>query len=174
MYPSVPCFFCSLGLRKVFGKNHSCWCKTLVHALSQSYSVPLYEYTTIHLPILLTLVTETVQQIHTFQFFKSSAMVNVSVTQYLQHTDFDLNKRPLPGYTMTHIIKDCLPHQLWVMLFIFILSDQLWPAIKPYSFQPNRLANRLSQECTPWATSQRTDTLKRQARKQSEARKDQV
>lgn len=120
------------------------------------------------------LFTETVQQIHTFQFFKNSALVNVSVTQYLQHTDLDLNKRPLPGYTMTHIIKDCLPYQLWVLLFIFILSDQLWPAIKPYSFQPNSLANSLSQEHTPSATSQRTDTLKRQALKQSEARKEQV
>lgn len=75
---------------------------------------------------------------------------------------------------MAHMIKDCLPHQLRVTLFILILSDQVWPAIKPYSFQHNSLANSLSRAHTPSASSQGTDILKRQGLKQSEAGKEQV
>lgn len=58
------------------------------------------------------------------------------------------------------------------MLFIFILCDRVLPAIKPYSFQPNSLANSLSWEPMSWTSSQGSDILKRQALKQSKAKEE--
>lgn len=62
---------------------------------------------------------------------------------------------------MTHIIKDYVLYPVLCLLFIFILSNQVLPAIKLYSFQPTALAIAFPENPCPRASFLGTESLKR-------------
>ena len=150
VYPSLTSFFCPFLVKPIHAK-------TLFTSVAVQYST-VWIYPTF---------LQKLCQKNTHILIKKKKKVTSHYPQKLKHTDLGLHgSLHLPGYTITHIIKDCLPYLVISHFFILSSVIQCYQQSKPYSLQPNSL----SWEPMPWASSQGSDTLKRQALKQSKAK----